>query len=190
MPAVVVVTIAVPAAAKAVHAITQPVPVDVSVAIGILEAPTRTHPMLITAVGILPLIALVVVAIALHPVVVPVVYTVSVSILITVLASFIVAIIVVIVIVRPRHGAACERQRCCQSGHPESLQHSPAKHNHLRCPKLPQKPRFSCLVGCEACAAAMPQRETQGTGIPLEKFRAYPQCATFLPLAGLFAVRS
>src|SRR5216684_1600146 len=88
MPAVVVVTIAVPAAAKAVHAIAQPVPVDVSVAIGILVAPTRTHPMLIAAVGILPLIALVVVAIALRPVVAPVVYAVSVSILITVLASF------------------------------------------------------------------------------------------------------
>src|SRR4029077_10170644 len=96
-----------------------------------LVAAPRTHPMLITAIGIFPLIALVVVAMVLHPVVASVVYAVSVSILITVLTSFIVAIIVVIVIVRPRHAGECERHHCCQRGQPEALQHSGPKHNHL-----------------------------------------------------------
>src|SRR4029077_2086407 len=127
-----------------------------------LVAAPRTHPMLITAVGIFPLIALVVVAIALHPVVASVVYTVSVSILITVLASFIVAIIGVIVIMRPRHAAECERHHCCQRGQPEDLQHSRPKHNHLRCRKLPRKPRFSSLVGCERARPRCPA-PTHGT---------------------------
>src|ERR1700716_3943255 len=84
MPAVVVVTIAVPAAAVAVHAITPLVALHVSVPIGVLVAARRTYPMLIAAVGVFPQIALVVVTIALRPVITSAVYTVPIPILISV----------------------------------------------------------------------------------------------------------
>jgi hypothetical protein len=67
--------------------------------------------MLVAAVGVFPQIALVVVTIALRPVIASAVDTVPLSVLISVLASFVVAIIVVIRILRPRHGAECERNR-------------------------------------------------------------------------------